>query len=54
MVHRFGAYELDPERYELRRDGTRVPLEPRVMEVLAYLVAQRDRIVAKDELLARL
>jgi hypothetical protein len=33
MVYRFGDYE--PERYELRRAGRRVALEPRVVEVLA-------------------
>jgi TolB-like protein/tetratricopeptide (TPR) repeat protein len=52
MVYRFDQFELDPARYELRRAGTRVTLEPRVMEVLAYLVGRRDRIVTKDELLA--
>src|SRR5687767_4362629 len=53
MVYRFGDYELEPERYELRRAGRRVALEPRVVEVLAYLVGQRERVVSKDELLAR-
>src|SRR5262245_36461243 len=53
MVYRFGEYELDLDRHELRRDGARVTLEPRVFDVLAYLLAQKSRVVSKDELLAR-
>ena len=48
---RFGDCELDVERWELRRDGELVSLEPRAMSILAHLVAHRDRVVAKEELL---
>src|SRR6186713_768460 len=54
MLYRFGDFGLSPERYELIRGGTRVPLEPRVLEVLTYLVANRERVVSKVELLDRL
>jgi class 3 adenylate cyclase/DNA-binding winged helix-turn-helix (wHTH) protein len=51
MIYRFGDHELDLDRYELRRDGTVVELEPQVFDVLAYLVEHRDRVVTKAELL---
>jgi DNA-binding winged helix-turn-helix (wHTH) protein/tetratricopeptide (TPR) repeat protein len=51
MIHAFGGYELDLARYELRRAGVTVPVEPQVFNVLAYLVEHRDRVVAKEELL---
>ncbi len=54
MSFRFGDFELAPERYELTRSGARIRMEPRVLEVLAYLVANRERVVAKAELLDRL
>jgi len=54
VASRFGDFELSPATYELRRAGQRVHLEPRVFEVLAYLVAARDRVVPKEELLDRL
>jgi adenylate cyclase len=54
MRYRFGEFELVPERYELRRRGGSVSLEPRVLEVLAYLVAHADRVVPKRELLDHL
>ncbi|HEX6030100.1 MAG TPA: alpha/beta fold hydrolase, partial [Tepidiformaceae bacterium] len=47
----FDEYEVDTRRYELRRCGEPVPVEPQVFEVLAYLVRNADRIVSKDELL---
>jgi hypothetical protein len=48
------AYLLDTACYELYHAGTRVPLRPKVLEVLAYLVVHHDRIVSKQESLAQL
>lgn len=50
MIHRFGDCELDTESCELTRAGAPVPIEPRVFELLAYLVARPERVVSKDEL----
>src|SRR3989442_647241 len=54
MPYVFGAYHLDPQRYELHHAGVLVPLRPKVFQVLAYLVAQHDRVVGKEELLEAL
>ena len=54
MRYVFGDYSLDTQRYELRRAGELIPLGPQVFNVLTYLVAQRDRVVSRDELFARL
>ena len=51
MIYRFGDCELDDRRYELRRGGVPCHLEPQVLEVLAYLVRHRDRVVPRTELL---
>lgn len=50
-VFRFGSYELDPRGFELRWRGERVQVQPRVLEVLMYLVQNHDRLVTKEELL---
>jgi TolB-like protein len=50
MDHHFGPFTLDPDRFELRRDGVRVPMEPQVFLLLRHLVDHRDRLVTKDEL----
>jgi DNA-binding winged helix-turn-helix (wHTH) protein len=51
MIYRFGNYELDAQRCELRCGGQQVAIEPKVFEVLVYLVEHRDRVVTKEELL---
>ncbi|MEO0420894.1 MAG: tetratricopeptide repeat protein [Pseudomonadota bacterium] len=48
-VH-FEQYVLDPDTRELRRDGVPRQVEPRVFDLLAYLVEHRERAVTKDEL----
>jgi TolB-like protein/DNA-binding winged helix-turn-helix (wHTH) protein len=51
VIFRFDGYELDSARYELRRAGAPVALEPKVLDVLLHLVRQRERLVTKEELL---
>jgi DNA-binding winged helix-turn-helix (wHTH) protein len=49
-VYAFGDYELDTERFELRRRGAACHLEPQVLDLLLHLVKNRDRLVTKQEL----
>ena len=51
VVLAFGDLELDLARFELRRGGVRVPMEPQAFSVLAYLVEHRERVVSKEELM---
>lgn len=44
-------YELDLQCWELRRAGRLVPLQPRQLQLLGYLVLHRNRLVSKTELL---
>lgn len=51
--HRFEGYCLDNQLRELRDvDGAVVPLTAKAFDTLGFLVEHRDRLVAKDELLA--
>ena len=51
MRHQFGHHVLDLETRELREEGRAIEMEPRTFDVLAYLIAHRDRVVPKEELL---
>lgn len=51
-VERFGDFELDRGAGELRLGGREVALQPRVFQLLAYLVGNRDRVIDKEELLS--
>ena len=42
---------LDIERRELRRGGELIDLEPKVFDLLSFLVQHRNRVVSKDDLL---
>lgn len=54
MVYRLAGCELDGARFELRRNGEAVPVEPQVLELLLYLVVHRDRAVSRTELFEQL
>jgi len=53
-IHRFAAFELDPGQRALRLEGRELPLQPRVFDLLSYLIEHRDRVVSKEELLESL
>ena len=53
-THRFGPCELDEARRSLSAHGREIRLQPRVFDLLCYLVRHRDRVVGKEELLEAL
>jgi adenylate cyclase len=54
MVYRFADFELDEGRFELRRDGQPVSVEPQVFALLSLLVTNRERMVSKSEIHERI
>ena len=54
MNVRFGPFEVDSRRRQLRRDGGDVHLTPKAFDLLAVLIAEAPRVVRKDELHNRL
>jgi adenylate cyclase len=53
MIYRFKTFELDTDRFELRRDSVPVPIEPQVFSLLALLVSNGDRLISKEEIIER-
>lgn len=53
-IYVFGECELDEGAWELRRLGERVALQPKLLELLVFLVRSRDRAVSKRELMEAL
>ena len=49
-ILRFGVFELDLERRELRRRGALVPLPPQPFAVLEILALRAVRVVTREEL----
>jgi tetratricopeptide (TPR) repeat protein/DNA-binding winged helix-turn-helix (wHTH) protein len=48
---RFADIEVDPRGGSVRRNGEEVRLRSKSLQVLVYLIEQRDRLVSKEELL---
>ena len=53
-MYRFDGFVLDVARRELRRGDEVRAMQPQVFDFLVYLVAHRERVVAKQELLDQL
>jgi DNA-binding winged helix-turn-helix (wHTH) protein len=51
MTFEFGPFRLDEPGRVLRLAEREMPLQPRVFDLLVYLVRSRARVVSKDELL---
>ena len=49
-AYRFRDCEVDFELREIRRADRVVAVEPKVFDLLVYMIKQRDRAVSKDEL----
>ena len=47
---RFAEFELDLDLFKLERSGQRVPLGPRALDLLAYLIQHRRRVVSAEAL----
>lgn len=52
MLYLFEIHVLDTDRRELRRGTMPVVIEPKVFDLLAYLIQHRERVVSKDDLIA--
>ena len=50
MVYRFGDYVLDTAKFELRKRGVRLGIEPQVLRLLQFLIENRDRVVSRSEI----
>jgi DNA-binding winged helix-turn-helix (wHTH) protein/TolB-like protein/tetratricopeptide (TPR) repeat protein len=45
-----GDYVIDTARYRISSVGAAVPVEPKVFDLLVYLIRNRDRVVTREEL----
>ena len=53
-IHRFGQFELDVEAGELRRNGTRLKLQPQPFKLLTLLARRSGALVSREEIRSEL
>lgn len=51
LIYRFGDISLDVDRQELRRGGDLISVEPKVLDLLQFLIRNRERVVSKGDLI---
>src|SRR5207302_221056 len=51
LLYSFEDFVFDTDQRELRRGPRVIPLQPQVFDVLQYLIANRLRVVSKDDLI---
>lgn len=54
MRYEFGEQSLDVDRRELRRGEDRIEIEPQVFDLIVYLMQNRERVVSRDDMIARI
>ncbi|MBW8895097.1 MAG: winged helix-turn-helix domain-containing protein [Acidobacteria bacterium] len=52
--YRFGPFTVDASSYRLLRGTDVIPLSPKIIDLLLYLVARQSALVGKDELFSAL
>ena len=52
--YQFGEFLVEPFQNQISASGNPFALEPRTMDVLVYLIENKDRVVSSDELLEKL
>ena len=50
-IIRFGSFELDVARNELREAGKTVEVEPQVFDLIVLLASQPGRVLSRDEII---
>ena len=53
MPLQFEDFSLDLDRRELRRSDKLLELEPKVFDLLAFIIQNRERVVTRDELITQ-
>jgi len=51
MIYRFGDFELDTDAYELCGGGAALPVEPKVYDLIRFMVENPGRVISRSELI---
>ena len=50
MIYRVASFTIDTIQFEIKNDAIAVAVEPKVFDLIVYLIQNRDRLVSRDEL----
>ena len=50
MKYQLAEYIVDTDRYRISSGDAAIPAEPKVFDLLVYLIRHRDRVLSREEL----
>ena len=50
MKYQIAEFLIDTARYRISSGNAAIPVEPKVFDLLVYLIRHRDRVLSRDEL----
>lgn len=51
MIYQFDEFELDYAKFELKRAGKHISVEPQTLTLLHFLVRNRDQLISKTDMI---
>ena len=51
MIYKFGEFQLDQNRHELRRGDQTIAIEPQVYDLIHLIVSKQGELVTRDEMI---
>ncbi len=54
MIYRVSQYEINTTQFTFSDSGKMVPVEPKVFDVIVYLLNHRNTVISRDELFAQI
>lgn len=54
MKYKFGQFEIDTKHFSVTESGEVISVEPKVFDLIIYLIERRQHIVSRDELFAHI
>ncbi len=51
MIIQFNKITIDTKTFDVSRDGEHIDIEPKVYDLIVYLIKNRERVVSRDDIL---
>ncbi|GAC16505.1 winged helix-turn-helix domain-containing protein [Aliiglaciecola lipolytica] len=54
MIYKIDKFEVDTEQFRITNSGNAVSIEPKVFDLIVYLIKHRQNLISRDELFAQI
>ena len=54
MIYQLGNIQIDTTQFKVMADGRAISVEPKVFDLIIYLITHRDVVITRDELFSQI